>query len=60
MLKLTLPVILFSIIINIPRFFETVIEYETFEATDDNNETVLIETAKYEVTNLRMNPDYIW
>ena len=57
--KLILPVLVFSVLLNIPRFFETVIQYETFEEILDDNTTVIIETIGYDVTPLRKNPDYI-
>jgi hypothetical protein len=46
-------------IFNIPRFFETVIQYDTFEEILDDNTTVIIESIGYDVTPLRKNPDYI-
>ena len=53
------PVIIISVVINIPRFFETVITIETVNITTENNETVEEEKISYDITPLRMNPDYI-
>ena len=57
--KFLVPVIIFSVIINIPRFYETIIVTITTNATTADNETVLVETVTYDVTPLRMDPDYI-
>ena len=57
--KLIFPVFVFSVLLNISRFFETVIQYETFEEILDDNKTVIIESIGYDVTPLRKNPDYV-
>ena len=57
--KLIFPVVVFSVFLNIPRFFETVIQYDTFEEILDDNTTVIIESIGYDVTPLRQNPDYV-
>lgn len=51
-----LPSILFSTLINIPKFFETKIT--KFNKTDENNTTR--EVMDCDVTNLRLNQDYIF
>ena len=53
------PVIILSVLINIPRFFETVIISETVNITTAANETVEEERVYYEITPLRMNANYI-
>ena len=53
------PVIILSVLINIPRFFETVIVSETVNITTADNETVEEERVYYEVTPLRMDANYI-
>ena len=58
-LTFMVPVIILSVIINIPRFFETVIVSETVNITTADNKTVEEEKVYYEVTPLRMDVDYI-
>jgi hypothetical protein len=58
-LTFMVPVIILSVIINIPRFFETVIVSETVNITTADNETVEEERVYYEVTPLRMDADHI-
>ena len=58
-LKILVPIIIFSVLLNIPRFYETVIVNFVQNVTTVNNATVLVETITYDVTPLRMNPDYI-
>ena len=53
------PVIILSVLINIPRFFETVIVSETVNITTADNETIEEERFYYEVTPLRMDANYI-
>ena len=53
------PVIILSVLINIPRYFETVIISETVNITTADNKTVEEERVYYEVTPLRMDADYI-
>ena len=53
------PVIIFSILINIPRFFETVIITETVNITTADNDTIEEEKVYYDVTPLRMDANYI-
>ena len=53
------PVIILSILINIPRYFETVIVSETVNITTADNETVEEEKVYYEVTPLRLDANYI-
>ena len=58
-LSFMVPVIIFSVLINIPRYFETVIISETVNITTADNETVQEERVYYEVTPLRMDANYI-
>ena len=58
-LKHISPVIIFSIILNIPRFFETVVIYESYKEINDDNQTVTVETFGLDVTPMRMDPDYV-
>ena len=58
--KFLVPVVIFSVLINIPRFYETVIVTSTINVTVDDNVTIREETVTYDVTPLRMDPDYIW
>ena len=51
-----LPVIVLSTIINIPKFLEVEVVYQT-DLTEDNETTV--HNISYEFTDLRMDPDYI-
>ena len=57
-LKVILPIIIFSITLNIPRFFETTVVYLQENFTE-NNSTIFNEIITYDVTPLRMNPDYV-
>ena len=50
-----LPALLLSVVLNIPKFFET--ELVTIERTDARNVTVLL--IDYNITDLRLHPDYI-
>ena len=52
-------VIIFSLLINIPRFFETTIVKTTTNITFDDDETFEIEKVSFEVTPLRMDENYI-
>ena len=58
--KFLVPIVIFSVIINIPRFYETVIVTTTANITIGHNVTITEETVTYDVTPLRMDPDYIW
>ena len=51
-----LPVLILSTIINIPKFLEVEVVYQT-EVTEDN--VTSVENISYEFTDLRMDPDYI-
>ena len=51
-----LPSMLLSIILNIPKFFET--ELVRTIGTDENNKTHSL--VDFEITSLRVNPDYIY
>ena len=51
-----LPSILVSILLNIPKFLET--QFVTRNVTDENNITTVI--TDYEVTDLRLDPEYIF
>ena len=57
--KFLVPIIMFSVVLNIPRFFETEILTSTRNITSDGNITFVVETVSYDVTPLRMDPDYI-
>ena len=57
--KLISPVIIFSVVLNIPRFFETVVLYDSFVEVVDDNLTLTIETVSFDVTPLRQDPDYV-
>ena len=52
-------VIIFSLLINIPRFFETVIVKTMANQTFDNNQTFEVEKVSFDVTPLRMDENYI-
>ena len=52
-------VIFLSILINIPRFFEISIVSIFRNVTDEQNISTVVEEISYDVTELRMNPDYI-
>ena len=58
--KFLVPIIIFSVILNIPRFYETMIVTTTTNITIDHNVTITEDTVTYDVTPLRMDPDYIW
>ena len=51
-----LPVLMLSTIINIPKFLEVEVVYQT-GVTEDN--VTSVENISYEFTDLRMDPDYI-
>ena len=57
--KFLVPVIMFNVLLNIPRFYETELLTSARNITSDGNITVLVETVYYDVTPLRMDPDYI-
>ena len=58
-LSFLVSVIIFSLLINIPRYFETVIISETVNITTADNETVQEERVSYDITPLRMDANYI-
>ena len=58
--KFLVPIVIFSVILNIPRFYETVIVTTTTNISIGLNTTIIEDTVTYDVTPLRMNPDYIW
>ena len=51
-----LPVIVLSTLINIPKFLEVEVVYQTY-LTEDN--VTSLQNISYEFTDLRMDPDYI-
>ena len=57
--KFPVPIIMFSVLLNIPRFYETEILTSTRNLTSDGNITFVVETVSYYVTPLRMSPNYI-
>ena len=56
--KYSLIVIVFSTIINFPRFFETQIVEESF-ISNNSGQAEVISYITYDVTQLRRDPDYI-
>ena len=56
--KYSLIVIIFSLIINVPRFFETQIIEETL-ISNNSGQAEVISFITYDVTQLRRDPDYI-
>jgi hypothetical protein len=56
MITFILPSMLFSILLNIPKFFETELVPRYF--TDENNKTYSI--MDFEITSLRLDPNYIY
>ena len=56
--KYSLIVILFGLIINVPRFFETQIIEESF-ISNSSGQAEVISFITYDVTQLRRDPDYI-
>ena len=56
-IKYLIVVIIASVIINFPRFFETQIVMVQTNGTVDKPETV--EIVSYELSSLRRNPNYI-
>ena len=61
--KYVIPVIVFAVILNIPKFFETKLFYipvnDTLHDTPANNGDDVQFILTYDVTELRKNPDYI-
>ena len=58
--KFLVLIIIFSVLLNIPRFFKTEILTSNGIIASDGNITYLVETVSYDVTPLRMDPKYIW
>ena len=56
--KYVIPVILFAVILNIPKFFETELFYIPVNGTELDTPGVQF-ILTYDVTELRKNPDYI-
>ena len=56
--KYSLIVIIFSLIINFPRFFETQIVEESL-ISNNSGQAEVISFITYDVTQLRRDPDYI-
>ena len=58
--KVVVPIVVFSVMINIPRFYETMIVTTTTNITLEDNITIIAESVTFEITPLRMDPDYVW
>jgi hypothetical protein len=59
LLQFVLPVIILSVIINFPRFFEVTLVSSFHNVTSYKNVTELQEYVSMSITDLRMDPDYI-
>jgi len=59
LVQILTPVLLLSILVNIPRFFEVVTSTEMRNVTLGGNLTRERECVTYEITDLRMDPTYI-
>ena len=57
LLTYVLPSLLFAVLLNSPKFFES--RLVTVEDNPENNGTSF-ETVDYDVTDLRVDPDYIY
>jgi len=59
LVQILLPVLLISVVVNLPRFFEVVTSMERRNVTIGGNVTEVQEFVTYDITQLRMAPDYI-
>ena len=58
LLKYLIPVVVFSLVFNIPKFLEARLDTVSLGPDEDTNTTRL--EVIYNVTSLRLNPDYMY